>query len=245
MAETTKWWIDVTREGGLGRFAPGFQTTLRVRVIHAMLRKRVHVETAMLQDEVVDLIYALEPDAVLHGGTAIWRCYDGNRFSEDLDFYMLPQEGFEKRLEEKLVQRQLELTKFKQTQNAIYSKIFNGSVEVRFEALLKDPSAIAGVEARSFRRTDGSELDVLTLSPEAFVEEKLETYLSRRLVRDYYDIYHLLRYAQDTPALKSAVRSFLSKAVQPLDAQNLSAIVYSGAVPSFEQMSRVITVFSK
>lgn len=42
VAETTKWWIDVTREGGLGRFAPGFQTTLRVRVIHAMLRKRVH-----------------------------------------------------------------------------------------------------------------------------------------------------------------------------------------------------------
>lgn len=41
LAETTKWWIDVTREGGLGRFEAGFQTTIRVRVIHAMLRKRV------------------------------------------------------------------------------------------------------------------------------------------------------------------------------------------------------------
>ncbi len=214
-------------------------------VLANLLRKRLHVETAMLQDEMVEVVYALEPTAVLHGGTAIWRCYDGNRFSEDLDFYLLPQEGFEKRLGDKLVQRQLKLVKFKQTQNAIYSKISNGSVEVRFEALLKDPSIIHGVEARSFRRTDGSALDVLTLSPEAFVEEKLGTYLSRRLVRDYYDIYHMLRYAKDTPALKSAVRSFLSKAPQPLDGQNLSALVYCGAVPSFEQMNRTIEVFSR
>lgn len=42
LAETTKWWIDVTHEGGLARTQPGFQTTIRVRVIHAMLRKRVH-----------------------------------------------------------------------------------------------------------------------------------------------------------------------------------------------------------
>ena len=42
VAETTKWWIDVTREGGLARSQPGWQTTIRVRVIHAMLRKRVH-----------------------------------------------------------------------------------------------------------------------------------------------------------------------------------------------------------
>ena len=25
---------------------------------------------------------------VLHGGTAIWRCYAGNRFSDDLDLYV-------------------------------------------------------------------------------------------------------------------------------------------------------------
>ncbi|MFH1246948.1 MAG: nucleotidyl transferase AbiEii/AbiGii toxin family protein, partial [Candidatus Micrarchaeota archaeon] len=51
------------------------------------LKKRLHLETATLQDEVVDLIYSIS-SPVLHGGTAIWRCYAGNRFSEDLDFYM-------------------------------------------------------------------------------------------------------------------------------------------------------------
>ena len=28
------------------------------------------------------------PNAILHGGTAIWRIYSGKRFSEDLDLYL-------------------------------------------------------------------------------------------------------------------------------------------------------------
>ncbi len=44
---------------------------------------------AELQDEVIDIIYdRFEPDAVLYGGTAVWRCYGGNRFSEDIDICM-------------------------------------------------------------------------------------------------------------------------------------------------------------
>lgn len=41
LAETTKWWVDCTRPGGLGRFAPGFKTTLQVRLIHALVRRQV------------------------------------------------------------------------------------------------------------------------------------------------------------------------------------------------------------
>ena len=59
------------------------------------LKKRLHSETAFLQDEVIDIVYGLEPNAVLHGGTAIWRCYQGNRFSEDLDFYFIIGENLE------------------------------------------------------------------------------------------------------------------------------------------------------
>ena len=36
--ETATWYIDVTSPGGLGRFAPGFTGTLRVRLMHAMVR---------------------------------------------------------------------------------------------------------------------------------------------------------------------------------------------------------------
>lgn len=38
---TTRWFMDVTAAGGLDRSAPGFQTTLRVRLIHALVRQRL------------------------------------------------------------------------------------------------------------------------------------------------------------------------------------------------------------
>jgi mpaB/rubber oxygenase-like protein len=46
LAETTKWWIDCTEPGGMARFASGFQSTVRVRLIHAIIRRhlRGHAE---------------------------------------------------------------------------------------------------------------------------------------------------------------------------------------------------------
>lgn len=41
VAETSKWWVDCTRPGGMQRFAPGYQGTLQVRLIHALIRRRV------------------------------------------------------------------------------------------------------------------------------------------------------------------------------------------------------------
>lgn len=38
LAETLNWVVDVTAAGGLERFAPGFTGTLRVRLMHAMVR---------------------------------------------------------------------------------------------------------------------------------------------------------------------------------------------------------------
>lgn len=41
IAETTKWWADVTSEGAMHRFASGFKNTVRVRLIHALVRQQV------------------------------------------------------------------------------------------------------------------------------------------------------------------------------------------------------------
>lgn len=38
LAETTKWWIDITEEHGLQRFNAGFTSTIYVRFIHALVR---------------------------------------------------------------------------------------------------------------------------------------------------------------------------------------------------------------
>jgi ER-bound oxygenase mpaB/B'/Rubber oxygenase, catalytic domain len=40
--ETAAWYIDVTSPGGLDRFAPGFTGTLRVRLMHALVRAAMH-----------------------------------------------------------------------------------------------------------------------------------------------------------------------------------------------------------
>jgi hypothetical protein len=41
IAETTKWWVDCTRPGGMERFADGFKSTLKVRLIHALVRRHL------------------------------------------------------------------------------------------------------------------------------------------------------------------------------------------------------------
>ena len=70
--------------------------------LHKRLRKRAHVELALLQDEVMEILYGIENGLVLHGGTAIWRCYGGNRFSEDLDFYCQNTEALDKNLKTRI-----------------------------------------------------------------------------------------------------------------------------------------------
>jgi hypothetical protein len=41
VAETTKWWIDCTRPGGMAFGASGYRSTLHVRLVHALVRRRV------------------------------------------------------------------------------------------------------------------------------------------------------------------------------------------------------------
>ncbi|MHA7833624.1 MAG: oxygenase MpaB family protein [Algiphilus sp.] len=41
IAETMQWVVDATASGGLERFAPGFKSTLHVRVLHALIRQRL------------------------------------------------------------------------------------------------------------------------------------------------------------------------------------------------------------
>jgi hypothetical protein len=41
IAETGKWWVDCTEHHGLSRFGVGFKTTLRVRMVHGMVRRHL------------------------------------------------------------------------------------------------------------------------------------------------------------------------------------------------------------
>jgi hypothetical protein len=41
LAETTKWWVDITEECGLERLHAGFTSTIYVRFIHALVRHQL------------------------------------------------------------------------------------------------------------------------------------------------------------------------------------------------------------
>lgn len=199
--------------------------------LYNRLRRQLHRDIALVQDQVAEVVYTLQNDAVLHGGTAIWRCFGGARFSEDLDFYFVPVKGFEESLGKELSANGLELTKYKETDNTLYSKILSGSVTVQLEvALRKFRKPIV----KEYEKIDGTYIDVFTLSPEELFVEKIEAYNKRRLVRDIYDVYHLSNYVEKGFAEKAGL--LLQNLPAPLDEKNLKTLILYGAVPSYEQI---------
>ena len=131
--------------------------------LYNRIRKQLHKDIALLQDEVVEIVYKVSPKAVLHGGTAVWRCFSGNRFSEDLDFYLFESIDFKKDFEKELDSHGLKLIKFKKTENAIYSKIESNNAIVRFEAALREPPKHV---VSSYEKFDGTTIDVFVVSLE-------------------------------------------------------------------------------
>jgi len=51
LAETTKWWMDVTTPQAMDRFGSGFKNTVRVRLIHAMVRSHVGQQATWRVDD--------------------------------------------------------------------------------------------------------------------------------------------------------------------------------------------------
>lgn len=202
------------------------------------LKKRMHRDLAMLQDELLEVTYSSAPNAVLHGGTAVWRCYNGNRFSENLNFYLTGNKTFKQTFTEQINARGLELLKFKETENTVFSKISNGTTEMLFEAALRKPKSF---EVKQYERADGTTVDVFTLSPEELLLEKITAYTNRKLIRDIYDVYHLSAIA-DCKKVKKELQQLLSNPPKPLDEKNLRALVYVGAVPSFSQVVSVLKI---
>ena len=86
------------------------------------LKRESQKELAELQDEAIEVVYSLLQNAVIHGGTAIWRCYGGKRFSEDIDLYADYKEDFKVLLENELKKRGLILFKFRQTESTLFSQ---------------------------------------------------------------------------------------------------------------------------
>ncbi len=207
------------------------------------LKKRVHKTIAYAQDLIVLQLYISFPLSVLHGGTAIWRCYAGNRFSEDIDVYMpLPSAERSKKFIEALQTKGLVNQKSKLTSNAMYlSFVYSGSI-VSLKAIMK---SVRDYVVRPYETVDGAFISVKTLSAETLLAEKVAAYLSRRKVRDLYDIYFLVNIVKDRKNVDQGLLKQMSQLVPSVDEVVLKTIVLTGAVPSAEDMLGAIRVWAK
>ncbi len=192
------------------------------------LKKKAHREIARLQDIIIDVLYRIFPRAVLHGGTSIWRCYKGNRFSEDIDVYMEKDidkiELFFKELEKlgfKLIKKRIK-------ENSLFSKLVFEGTEVRFEAVFKKMKGII----KEYETIEGILTNVYTFSPEDLIKEKVDTYLFRRNIRDLYDIFFLMRYVREPAEIKGGVLKLLKEFREPVDAVQLKTLILFGAIPT-------------
>ena len=204
------------------------------------LKRESQKELAELQDEVVDVVYTLLDNAVIHGGTAIWRCYGGKRFSEDIDLYANYLETFKTKLENELKRRSLKLFKFRQTANTLFSQISNDVTHMSLEMTRKNMHGTL----KTYQKANGSAMDVLTLKPEELILEKIAAYNDRRRIRDIYDVYFLSRFVDDKK-IKESVKKLLLKINEPKDEGDLKVIIYEGRVPTFQEMLEALKIWAK
>jgi predicted nucleotidyltransferase component of viral defense system len=204
---------------------------MAVLPLHHKLKKKVHRTIALAQDILIIKMYEKFPNAVIHGGTAIWRCYGSNRFSEDVDVYLQPRDKNRKKLEDffdNLRSLGFLIKKFKLTNNTLFSKLSYENVEIRFEAAFKDIKSIV----KSFELTDGTFMNVLTLSAEDLILEKILAYKKRKKIRDIYDINFLLKFVSNRKKIEKDLKEFLKTFEKPVDEKELSALIISGVAPS-------------
>ncbi len=195
------------------------------------LKRETHRKIALAQDLIVREVYSVFNKAVLHGGTAIWRCYSGKRFSEDLDFYLPKDKEKIEKLFENLNKIGFEIKKKKVSENSIYSELELDRTSVRLEATFQN---IQGVLC-DYEMANGNFISIYSLTSEAFLAEKINTYLKRFKVRDLWDISFLLKSVKNLKSVKE-LETLIKNYKKPVDEDNLKAIILEGIVPTAQEM---------
>ena len=202
-----------------------------------LLKRREYQDLAKFQDMVVTGLYQADSRIVLHGGTAIWRCFSGSRLSYDIDAYVSSKKEL-KELKGSILSvataQGVRVEKIKDTRNLIFMAFsFEGAylkVEMNYAKKGLHPVAMR------FEKVDGTYTEVLALSAEELILEKMAAYSDRRFIRDIYDMYILSDYVKDTRSIRGKVLAFTDRIEKPVNEKDLAALIYAGPVPSFRNM---------
>lgn len=195
------------------------------------LKREAHRKIAYVQDLIVKEIYSILSNAVLHGGTAIWRCYNGKRFSEDLDFYFPKDTEKIETLFSNLKKTGFDIIKKKISEKSIYSELIFERTSVRLEATFQKIKSIIC----DYETIDGNIISIYSLTPEDFIREKIKTYLKRFKIRDLWDIFFLLKNLKNPKEIKE-ISFLINNFKKPIDEEELKVLLLEGIVPSSEEM---------
>ncbi|MCL4447630.1 MAG: nucleotidyl transferase AbiEii/AbiGii toxin family protein [Thermoplasmatales archaeon] len=208
------------------------------------------LERAKMEDTLTEILYRRHRELVIHGGTAIWRCYSGNRFSRDIDFYFGIENEKKRAIffnETKKLMKNLGYT----VKEGGYDKI-SGTMHVVVESNSKMKIAInfrkkTGVPAE-YTKVDDTKMFVLALIPSQLLTEKIEAYenkmnstqkFSEPEVQDLYDMYHLTSLIMTKEGIPIARMRKLVKSIErepPKNLRSLDDLILNGVSPSFEMM---------
>jgi len=178
---------------------------------------------AQLQDTLIEIIYNhVQPDAVLYGGTAVWRCYGGGRFSEDIDIYV--SKSFSKKLLPELGKHNLTVV-WRNPELESNMRISDGQTTVLLEAKTGRPESVIA----QYEKVDGTRMTIFTLSPLDLAVRKMEAYSSRRYIRDLYDLVQLTNFLDKNDYyVRQKFSEFIKSMKEPVDEYILRSLVYKG-----------------
>ncbi len=204
------------------------------------------LKRAIVEDEIVEFLLSRYPDFVMHGGTAVWRCYGGNRFSRDVDFYsnLAPSEErrFQKNLHKLLIAggypiREEKYNRKTKTLHVIFKGAgTTGKLDITFMK--------ANGIAVDYLRVDGSKRIIYALSPEAILSEKIDAYSNKyevqtHEIQDLYDMVVLKdRISNPSKEVHKKVMDFIARIKHdpPKGEKRLRQLLLSGVAPSFVEM---------
>jgi predicted nucleotidyltransferase component of viral defense system len=205
---------------------------------------------AIVEDEIVDLILKHFENFVMHGGTAVWRCYGGNRFSRDIDFYSnitaSAESAFQKQLHKLLTENGYPIREEKyNNRTKTLHVIFRGNeTTVKLDITFMNAKGIA----TEYLRVDGSKRIIRALSPEELLNEKVDAYSDKYAsgaheIQDLYDIIILKDRLSNLPkALRAKLTKFLSeiRTKPPSSERELKQLLLNGVAPSFGDMISIL-----
>jgi hypothetical protein len=142
-------------------------------------------------------------EIIFKGGTALYKCFGLDRFSEDLDFNVIKETNLEK-IEQGLKPFKLNYEKeeksFERNKKIIFrikGPLYNGSRNSLCKLEL-DFSLREEVELKPVTKKIGTfmeeipSFDILVMNQKEILAEKFRAILTRKKARDLYDIYFLL-----------------------------------------------------